>query len=1027
MPPLTRRVAELDMNRRDNAATAARRFSVFCLLLAGLTALWAPASASAASTNAHDLCAAIGATWSDTDNKCYCPAGTCTGNSTAINARAICQGIGGTWTQVNANGGNCSSTVRGPDDLPTPEPKTTITAQEACSKIGAEWNASDNRCICQRDNSATVCSGVLDASNAAQVCRSIGGTWDAKGPNTGYCKKPATGGLGLDDACRTVGGTWDERTRDCKCLTEAGQQYCSGVLQGSTGRTRCRQLGGEWIVMDGNRGIAICRMRSEGIKPEDPVTPPVPEEGTTTPPPPDNGAAEKYDPDFGRFPFQGPAVLNHASSVVDKVKNASKVFCESKVGGTWIEGPGQCDCSGRTCSAQPCVLAGGKWNAGKGACDEHPWAKDTGRDIVDAELDWQLDSLKLLMPDNIGEFLECMQPQIVMPGCPYCIPAAMGGYIDDGCSIPYVNPGVIYEFWWPEAEIEINNFGLAAYNPLREGRADLLRKVLAERIHTQFKIQYLEPYLAKLGINVMDSGIPSELENDPWFGNTAFAGLLPGDQTYHAEAHVYATSLQDRLSKKQCQGCGYFDFIYEEIWDFCIPIDPVLFNGYWKGNPEYCFYDTLDPPAKVVKAWTESMGLPTGVSSFTPDTRCSGLPTDADPDTSNTKHAEDKDPNYAKYWRLPGCSKIINQWMYKAAVPFGWNKVTPFTFNVSLMNDDWRKKKSCLSYRLANWGAKSPGYPDDWKTKGNEPAYRYYELQNMGVEALKLKDDDENDKKLGDALDRICYFGGGELYPLLGSLEGQFTEYTANAYLARRAIELAGQVSHKHLYNRPDRGTKQKDDEQRNHCGGEDHVNRFSRNIKAHQWDKDIDKLQRIYPDVTECFQTNDIDDRNNPLFGGKYGQLPANGSVRYIYWNKRTACSCELHGAVSSPEKDRGFALDGNEWGWGCMPYPYDNYDYGRGNIEESKNHGLEGVPALVPFCNFPYIPGAEDQSICKIADKSDYQSIVDWMGDITISIGPEKPCAEDPPEVPFSIYGALANYLAQLIINPEDYVYEY
>ena len=199
------------------------------------------------------------------------------------------------------------------------------------------------------------------------------------------------------------------------------------------------------------------------------------------------------------------------------------------------------------------------------------------------------------------------------------------------------------------------------------------------------------------------------------------------------------------------------------------------------------------------------------------------------------------------------------------------------------------------------------------------------------------------------------------------------------------------------------------------------------RQYAAHQWEKDIDKLQRIYPDHTKCFHMDEVDDKNNPLFGGKYGKLPKNGSVRYIYWNKRTACSCELRGSVPSVEKDRGWALDGLPWGWGCMPYPYDNYDMGRGNVEESEKHSLLGIPALVPFCNFPYLPGMEEYSICKVADESDWQGIVDWMADITFRFGgSEKPCAEDPPEVPWTPLAWTA-FLTNLIVDWEDYVYEY
>lgn len=616
-----------------------------------------------------------------------------------------------------------------------------------------------------------------------------------------------------------------------------------------------------------------------------------------TPAPPPNPVFEKSE----------ASTFKNADDVVKKT-------C-ARLGGSWTGD--HCvysSSAGVTSKKHPCEEAGGKWDAASGQCSKHPWYDGN----PDGEADWYKDSIEVI--SDFGRFYDCMQPDMILPFCPYCIPAMLPDiYLDDECEKPYVNPGMVFEYWWPEAEIEINNFAISDVNPVTKGKVAYARTLLEQGIENLFKTKDLQPYLTRLGTDplhpadyltklndLLNSTAWKNLRKDPNLGQSALQPTTPGDQGYYSEAHIYSTELQSRLAGKRQEGKGYYDIVYIDIEDICIPATIMLFNGYRKGNPDNCFYDTLDPKGDDIKAWTE-------------------------------------DTKYAKYWRIPEKSKDINGKFYAADVPFDTTSIhgiADFREQV-LKHTQYPMERSCDSYRLEEWDE------------------RYGELIHAGVQKVSS----DVDPELKDALARSCYYGGGELYPLVGGLLGVYTESPASAYISRRAIELAGQVSHKHLENRPANKTKQPDDKFRNHCGGEDHVNRFTRFIdiedEEENRNRETDKLQRIYPDVTECFNMNQVDERDHELFPADLMKPENHGSIRYIYWNRRQACACDLRGAVSSPERDNGNSTeDGLPYGWGCLPYPYDNYDVGRGNVEEANIEGM-GIPAIVPLCTYPYVGG--------------------------------------------------------------------
>ena len=126
---------------------------------------------------------------------------------------------------------------------------------------------------------------------------------------------------------------------------------------------------------------------------------------------------------------------------------------------------------------------------------QHPWRGPfgMGRLEIDFLFDWFDDSMTLLTEDLI----QCFSPRLVSDVCPYCYPPfirARGSW----SSCPYRNnTGTVIEYWWPEATIEINNFGISNVNPIIiDGRWDLTPTTLMLQL-LQLAAQ-LRPPLLKL-------------------------------------------------------------------------------------------------------------------------------------------------------------------------------------------------------------------------------------------------------------------------------------------------------------------------------------------------------------------------------------------------------------------------------------------------------------------------------------------------------------------------------------------------
>ena len=91
----------------------------------------------------------------------------------------------------------------------------------------------------------------------------------------------------------------------------------------------------------------------------------------------------------------------------------------------------------------------------------------------------------------------------------------------------------------------------------------------------------------------------------------------------------------------------------------------------------------------------------------------------------------------------------------------------------------------------------------------------------------------------------------------------------------------------------------------------------------------EIDKLQRVSPEPTGCFEVGDIDYENHSLFPPGALDPEENGSIRFIYWNKRQGCVCPYKGTVEPDSAlpvvaQYAVGLFGlTSYGWGGQPFP--------------------------------------------------------------------------------------------------------
>lgn len=587
---------------------------------------------------------------------------------------------------------------------------------------------------------------------------------------------------------------------------------------------------------------------------------------------------------------------------------------------------------------------------------KHEWKN--GRSISNTFLDYRLDSkiaigafLKAidsrLKPNDVSEgfnsqaeselpgfgdgfanFHRCMEPRLISPRCPYCWPIKLRPkkYSSSDCP-KRDNKGFVWEYWWPEYTIEINNFGISALNPLMWGRVDLNHTLLLWQKNIEMQLKLLDHMLdlstrlTRVPGGIDFSKLQEMLFDSNLSGQTAFEGITAPDQTQFTEAHLYKPKVQtdthtcgehpwcpdDERLEMGCWGRQYI-----KINNRCIPLRRFWYNGYKYKNYECidggepnkeCFYqatpEKIKKKGKWVAGWTEERDL-------------------------------------APFWRIPELSQDINEDWYKVSVPIDARFGKGFLYNLAEQRR-YLEQDTCASYRASRW-------PDI-----------FGELAKDNVFDIKSREADF----MGD----ICYQGGGQLYPLVGSTVRHFNSLTGAALIARRAIELLSET-------REDLGSDYFDPDINRYTdvsnkGAIDPpIDFFFTTIPIGKVKRPVDKLQMIYPRASKCFRMVESKDSYGtvPIVSDKYeegsqafSEFPQNvldpkqkGSIRFVVWNRRTVCSCQYKSIYKNTKLDLPcfyYVTNNLKCGWGCQIY----HNKKRGNGDERpKDKFYVSMPGL-------------------------------------------------------------------------------
>ena len=443
---------------------------------------------------------------------------------------------------------------------------------------------------------------------------------------------------------------------------------------------------------------------------------------------------------------------------------------------------------------------------------EHPWYGGNPQ----SDMMWELDSYTavgpyspLLQPFAFQRFMRCFEPRIILPVCPfYCYPPSLRPEASGNSCPVENNTGFTFAFWWPENIIEVNDFGISALNPAAYGRADLVHPHVADNLR-----QVLETELDRaLGFRagVKPGGFPDNFPDGIHQGRTKYSGILPGDQTQVVEAHVYSSFVNARAGERRNPTKGYRDLRWKKAYGICWPLPPIWYNGYKKGNAQ-CFYSTVPEKKPVVKLWTE-------------------------------------EPKAAMFWRFPEMSRVLNGQYYRIAGPNAIPRTNPMSPTsegepAGLIIDgltyygSYPRERSCSAYRVA-------AYPE-----------RYGQLAAQ----FGIVGNEWNGAEL------VCYKGGGQLFPITGTMMGHFSPLPTAAYFARRALYLS---------------------------------ERMPGNRTPFFSDK-ADKLQRVYPSPSECFRANDIDDLDVEQFPPNAVDPNDWGSIRLMQWEMRSDVCVSIEGFI--------------------------------------------------------------------------------------------------------------------------------
>jgi len=146
-----------------------------------------------------------------------------------------------------------------------------------------------------------------------------------------------------------------------------------------------------------------------------------------------------------------------------------------------------------------------------------------------------------------------------------------------------------------------------------------------------------------------------------------------------------------------------------------------------------------------------------------------------------TIHGWTEQPGLLPVWRSEAASMQLDPALYKASLPQVEGGVGGLKkyLNDKTLALNYLSGETCASYRVKKWPTAILEGSESNLGKG------YSDL----TPALGIQGNSS------DALDKICYFGGGQLFPVTGQLMGNYSSLVAAAYLARRAIYLMSHES----------------------------------------------------------------------------------------------------------------------------------------------------------------------------------------------------------------------------------------
>jgi|GEM_PF-5633865 len=526
---------------------------------------------------------------------------------------------------------------------------------------------------------------------------------------------------------------------------------------------------------------------------------------------------------------------------------------------------------------------------------------------------WEADSQYVV--DDRNKFTEIFSPMRVSNSCPFCYKPELRIWLSESECPVVDNQGEIWEYWWPEGEVEIHNFGISFVRPEEEwGASQYARETLIDGLknYEPEAKDHVREFAEKAGLVAPKKKTIPDMADEIPLGYTK------------DETHPMFTQVADVVAQNKPDGESHYwpraELIRTPWGDYCLEL-PFYWNGYdmkyyeqtsHNVGIEKCFYDTGPQPRDVpVHGWTEEEKL-------------------------------------VPYWRNPFKSADVMASWYDPMVP-----PSPKKIKEALI---WLQEEHCPSFRLTA----------DWRTPESS-MNQFAGLERIGI---KKRSQDPND----DILRWMCY-RQSRLYPIADPMPKSWAGNFRSAVAGRKGIEL---ISRRQQPDKRDRN-----------------ILPLFADSTEEDFKTNYDKLQRVNPlydkekesGTTKAWGMPELDEENVKLFPvdetefflrAKQSALEKfkTDSKRYIYWNKRVACTCPFRG-LNSPFNSTpipiltAMATAGADVGWGCMPYDC-NPDSMKGEMCAQMRTGNDidiGDGNYDASSEYAKVYGTKDENVAKSA----------------------------------------------------------